>query len=295
VAGGNTGSFNAVYLSNLTCTGSPIACTGGLYLYEATGGTISLITNTSVPCHNGSSLRAIVHGAQGAVYVDNILYLLFTPITPSGSSMPGIGANGTTNGIMNVSLGSIDTVAPNAVNASLVSISELSSQVYLQWEPVLDNQGGIGVAYYDIYRGGTWLSHSRTAQFVDNAVAPGTNYSYWIVPVDYHLNSVTTTVTAETAAPSAVDGRRVGIRSTGTYWGGGGEQIDMRSGNLNFTQPLLKPMGRGGWGVPINLSYNSQNWRQPSTASTSLLGADTIRLRLDPSGGLADPGVQGLF
>jgi hypothetical protein len=89
------------------------------------------------------------------------------------------------------------------------------------------------------------------------------------------LNSVTTTVTAETAAPSAVDGRRVGIRSTGTYWGGGGEQIDMRSGNLNFTQPLLKPMGRGGWGVPINLSYNSQNWRQPSTASTSLLGADT--------------------
>jgi hypothetical protein len=36
----------------------------------------------------------------------------------------------------------------------------------------------------------------------------------------------------------------------------------MRSGNLNFTIPLIKAMSRGGGGTTFNLSYNSQNWRQ---------------------------------
>ncbi len=51
------------------------------------------------------------------------------------------------------------------------------------------------------------------------------------------------------------------MRPTGSYWGGAGEQIDMRSGNLNFTVPLFKVNGRG-WTVPFNLTYNSQVWRQ---------------------------------
>jgi hypothetical protein len=28
---------------------------------------------------------------------------------------------------------------------------------------------------------------------------------------------------------------RTGVTSTGSYWGGAGEQIDLLSGNLNFT------------------------------------------------------------
>jgi hypothetical protein len=36
----------------------------------------------------------------------------------------------------------------------------------------------------------------------------------------------------------------------------------MRSGNLNFTVPLIKAMSRTGGGATFNLSYNSQNWRQ---------------------------------
>jgi hypothetical protein len=48
------------------------------------------------------------------------------------------------------------------------------------------------------------------------------------------------------------------MRSTGSYWGGAGEQIDLLSGNLNFTLPLVRAMGRGGWGVTFAASYNSQ-------------------------------------
>ena len=47
----------------------------------------------------------------------------------------------------------------------------------------------------------------------------------------------------------------------------------MRSGNLNFTVPLLTAQGRGGWSVPFNLVYNSENWRQ-DTGGTWLLGRD---------------------
>ncbi len=67
----------------------------------------------------------------------------------------------------------------------------------------------------------------------------------------------------ESSYPSVTqDGQRVGVRPTGAYWGGGNENIDFLSGNLNFTLPLLKTLGCGGWGVPFNLIYNCQNWRQ---------------------------------
>jgi hypothetical protein len=46
----------------------------------------------------------------------------------------------------------------------------------------------------------------------------------------------------------------------GELLGGGGEQIDLLSGNLNFTLPLVRPQGRGGTGVTLALNYNSQNW-----------------------------------
>ena len=76
-----------------------------------------------------------------------------------------------------------------------------------------------------------------------------------------------------TPPAGAIDPRRAGISSTGSYWGGGGEQIDTLSGNLNFSAPLVTPRGRPGWTVPLNLNYNSQNWRQDNSVNWDL-GAD---------------------
>jgi hypothetical protein len=275
--GGYGGSYNAPYLTNISCTGQApsLACTGLLYLYQSTNGQLTLSSYTKVPLHNGSTFRGVVHGTEGAIYIDNVLYMFYSAISPTGTTGPGIGVNGSTNGITSVSLGAIDSVVPNPVNADLVQTSLQSNQVTLHWTPVLDNQGGIGVAYYDIYRNSVWISHAPTPNFVDTGLSPSTTYTYWIVPVDFHLNAITTVITATTAPSSAIDGRQTGVRTTGTYWGGGGEQIDMRSGNLNFTQPLIKPMGRGGWGVPFNLSYNSQNWRLAAGGVNWLVGGDT--------------------
>ena len=39
---------------------------------------------------------------------------------------------------------------------------------------------------------------------------------------------------------------RTGVRAAGSYWGAGGENIDMVSGNLNFTVGLLNPTNRSG-------------------------------------------------
>jgi hypothetical protein len=60
---------------------------------------------------------------------------------------------------------------------------------------------------------------------------------------------------------------------TSTYWGAAGEQIDLRSGNLNFRLPLVKAVGRGGSGFGLGLSYNSTNWRQ-DPGGTWQLGHD---------------------
>ena len=78
-----------------------------------------------------------------------------------------------------------------------------------------------------------------------------------------------------TAPPpsSTFDPRRVGIMALGAYWGAAGEQIDTLSGNLNFTLPLVKAMGRNGWSANFGLSYNSQLWRQ-DLAATWKLGRD---------------------
>jgi hypothetical protein len=74
-------------------------------------------------------------------------------------------------------------------------------------------------------------------------------------------------------AYSNQDPRRTGIYPTGAYWGAAGEQIDMLSGNLNFTLPLLKAVGRGGWSAEFHLSYNSQNWQRVGSTDYRL-GAD---------------------
>ena len=48
----------------------------------------------------------------------------------------------------------------------------------------------------------------------------------------------------------------------GPTWGEGGENINILSGNLNYTWPLLTAKARGGMSLPIGLNYNSQNWRK---------------------------------
>ena len=55
----------------------------------------------------------------------------------------------------------------------------------------------------------------------------------------------------------SVSPRRVGRRHNGVYWGHGPEKIDLLSGNLNLTVPLIHAQSRGVSAIAA-LSYNSQ-------------------------------------
>jgi len=69
-------------------------------------------------------------------------------------------------------------------------------------------------------------------------------------------------------------GRRVGVRINGAYWGGGYEQIDMLSGNLNFAIPLVLPNSRGAF-ARILCSYNSQMWERKRGSKERACCVDT--------------------
>ena len=132
---------------------------------------------------------------------------------------------------------------------------------------VADDPNGLGIGYYVLIRndGTTW--GNRQPNLTDETVQPSTSYTYRVYAVDFHYNlSPTETFNVTTPPSGSVDPRRVGLRPTGTYWGGSGEQVDVLSGNVNFSLPLLRAQGRGGWGVPFALTYNSQNWPQTPAA-----------------------------
>ncbi|HMD50302.1 MAG TPA: hypothetical protein VKG79_14430, partial [Bryobacteraceae bacterium] len=206
------------------------------------------------------------------VYIDNVLYASVYD-TSISSGQPGVGVEGAYagNGFTTLDIGHLDTVAPNPVTS--ISGTAFSDRVDLQWPTTTDDPNGIGIAYYTIWRNSTQIGETTSTYFSDFGAAANNTYAYAVKAVDYHWNTASTSQNITTPA-TVIDPRETGVRPTGSYWGGGGEQIDVRSGNLNFTVPMLKGVGRGGWSVGFNLTYNSQNWRQ-DTAGTWQLGLDT--------------------
>jgi len=266
----HSGTYFAIVLYNPTFSGS--ACSANLTAIK-TGFSIG---STTVPCHDGMEIRAIIKSNKLRAVVDGVIFLDLT-VSGISSGRPGVGASDVTptgNAVSQVQFGNIDTSAPTAPVMSGAATLVLPNRIDVQWPGSGDN-GGIGVAQYKLTRNGSAWITVQTPEFSDQAVSPGTTYQYTAAACDYHFNcSAASPALSVTSAPTgAVDPRRVGTRPDGSYWGGGGEQIDTRSGNLNFSIPLLKAMGRGGWSVPFGLSYNSQLWRQDG-ATTWELGRD---------------------
>ena len=198
-----------------------------------------------------------------ALYIDGVA----ASVIVTGNLNQGVGGIGVRNApagntISSVSLYPADTTAPTAVNAQTVGSSPFPTRVDMQWQGVTDDANGSGFLYYAIYRNNVFLVNTNRPELSDETAAANTGYSYVIKATDYHQNQASTTISVHTPPANDIDPRRVGVRPTGSYWGGAGEQIDTLSGNLNFSTQLFKAMGRGGTGVGLNLSYNSQLWRQ---------------------------------
>ena len=178
------------------------------------------------------------------------------------SGQPGFGLSG--GFVTAAQIGPADAVAPAAVDSNSIqalSLGALINRVGVRWTAATDDADGIGVSGYMVYRDSNLIGSSTSPEFVDATATPGTNCTYTIYARDWHDNMAAgASKQVAIAAAGAPDGYRTGLRSTGAYWGAAGEQIDMLSGNLNFSLPLLKAVGRGGWGVGFNLIYDSQIW-----------------------------------
>ena len=249
-------------------------CSGFVTLTEDYSGTITNLGSTSFTFYPGSVFRAVQHGNQIGAYVDNNL-IFWTTNSDISTGQPGIGAveADPSNTISHVELATVYRGTPTMPSVGQIGVTTNATQVSMQWPAATDGTGP-GIAFYQILRNGTQIQLTNTTSFTDPTLSPVQNYTYKICAYDFDLNYSCDTVPVTTPPASGpVQERQIGVRPTGSYWGGGGENIDLQSGNLNYTQPILRLKARGNWSVPLNLNYNSLNWRQDS-GGTWQLGAD---------------------
>jgi RHS repeat-associated protein len=247
-----------------------------LNINQCVSGTVTNLSSSSITATNGMTFRTVLVGHVLDIYGSNNELIGGIGIATLSTGNPGIGGYGIPagSGFQSIKLGHQDTVAPYPVSPTSIATSVSSNSVSLKWQGVLDDPNGIGLYGYRVWRSGISLGFTLTPEFTDPTAQPSTTYTYSIRSVDFHINKTAfTNITVTTPGPGAVDPRRTGVYSTGSYWGGGGEQMDTLSGNLNFSVPLLKAQGRTGWTVPVGLVYNSQNWRQDSGVNW-MLGSD---------------------
>jgi hypothetical protein len=246
------------------------------------------------------TIRSVVFGDSLNVMVNGMVYS-YANVGPA-TGMPGVGGRSmpTGNSIAIAKLGPWDNVAPAQVNPNTFTTSVYfgptpgePGSVMAQWQGAVDNPAGgsnpgdgVGVAYYTIARTTTYGTDttpqsftSFDASFYDGTVYQSNTYAYSITACDFHGNCTNTSqLFPVSTGQGTVDGHRIGIRPTGNYWGGAGEQIDLLSGNLNFSLPLIAAVGRSGLKANFALVYNSQNWRVVANQLQTvprILGADT--------------------
>jgi len=142
---------------------------------------------------------------------------------------------------------SVSHVAPPAIGQSNVSFTASPHSVDLWWPIGSDDPNGIGLDHYVVFANGNWIAAPRIPNWVDEIETPGSVVNYTLYAVDQHNNYSPPTNLSVTVPPvTQPDQRRTGVRPAGAYWGAAGEQVDLLSGNLNFSIPLIKAMGRGG-------------------------------------------------
>ncbi|NWF85150.1 MAG: hypothetical protein HXY18_15135, partial [Bryobacteraceae bacterium] len=255
------GSYT-VALKDITKNGS--ACQANLVASRVLLGSVTELGRVDgVACRDWVEMRTVVTPNHLLyVYLDSTLYgpldlAAHIPFFPTGGLAIGVKSAPIGNGIYRARLGPKDMVAPNAIPASSVISQPWQGSIDLAWQGSTDDANGRGFLDYEVYRNGSYMATLKEPGFTDQTVAAGTQYTYTIVARDQHLNTTSVQHIATALANATVNPRKVGLRPLGTYWGAAGENIDMGSGNLNYTVGVLGAKSRG-IAARLALSYNSQ-------------------------------------
>ena len=228
-----------------------------VYLYKRVGGVQTMLAFTHAPVLNdGDTISAMVNdNGDIAAFVNNAVVLNANDKAIT-SGQPGVGiwnyynlnSSGTMAGtaITNVQLGPAYRTPPGPVTAP--TVSAYATHIDFQWPAVSDGNGA-GITYYSWYRNYQWVANTSSLTWSDTTVQPGNEYIYTFQVTDMQWNVVTLdpiTVSAAVApvgSPNPPDGREIGVRPTGTYWGASGEQIDVLSGQCELHRALADGQG----------------------------------------------------
>ena len=271
-------AFDAVQFFGATC-GSNGACSMQVYFYERTNSKTALAGFTQVSYMANIPLPPIrIVSIPGQIHV-----LVNDQYIQIGSSLaggyPGVGAfNNATGVIQSIQIGPRCLTAPAQVPLHNMSFSAYPNSVSMAWteptEPA--DVAAVGIVGWQTWRNsasdGTLF---EAAAWTDANVVPQTNYTYAVAALSFHgvAGAASPALSVDTPSTNNIDPRRTGVKPLGSYWGSSPEQIDVASGNLNLSLPVVTAQGRGGWTVPLSLSYNSQNWKQDS-AGVQMLAQD---------------------
>lgn len=265
---GGQGTFYAFEVQSVSVGGG--SCLMHVALWKTINGQPSLMNVVqNLPCVDDMEWRFFVRGnviaARHDAWRGNTIEEDIDNSIPNGRAGVGVRNTPSVNGINSAVFYQIETQVPAAPgNVSGVSFG---NRVEMQWGGFEDPAPSSGMYLYtvDRWRNGVLeaVFHPFTPSFADATVTPSTSYEYRIFVTDVHKNlSAPAVLAVTTPAAGTRDPRRIGLRPEGTYWGGAGEQIDMQSGNVNLTLPLVSATTRAGLKVNLALNYNSQLWRK---------------------------------
>ena len=151
---------------------------------------------------DGSQIRVIrLANGQFAAYIDDFLILAANDVytsLPPGFVGVGVQSVFSPNAIAEVDLGPLDTIVPNAIPATSISVAAFPDHVNLAWPAGTDDPDGTGVAFYLISRDREPLAYQTTLSYSDIGLSPRTSYTYTISVFTYHLTVANTSVATTT-------------------------------------------------------------------------------------------------
>lgn len=187
VPGGLAGQSPDPATINLTWTAVTDEAGGsGLAGYEVYRNGIYL-TGTTVPAFTDSELEPSTTYNYAVLALDNA------------------GNKSVLSPAVAVQTGSYDTVAPPAPGNLTAQVVDPNT-VSLGWPQVQDNEGGSGMAGYEVYRNGVFLQATLFTNYSDEGLQPLTTYTYYVKAVDNAGNksAPSAEATAKTTSPDKV-------------------------------------------------------------------------------------------
>jgi RHS repeat-associated protein len=183
------------------------------------------------------------------------------------SGTVGLWLNNGDGAVSRVLIEGADTTPPTAPT-NLTAAAPSATQINLSWTASTDQ--GSGMSYYKVRRGGNDYAtvYVPTTTYSDNNLQPDSTFTYTVVAVDRegNVSAASNSATATTLSPSNLRPEGLGKSPLAAYYGSGPEVVNLESGNLVLSFPLIPIQGRtGGTSPGLQLVYNSQVWSRDAS------------------------------